>query len=95
VADGDVQARRQELQARLDLAQGVLHRIQALSDQHWSLLTSSHRAMEGGAWFGPRAEQFGADVDSHRIELRDILSEAVMSAQQKVAELRSELNGLR
>ncbi|WP_422127569.1 hypothetical protein [Streptomyces misionensis] len=95
MTDGDVQARRRDLQAKLDQAQGVLSRIQAISDQHWSLISSSCQAMQAGAWFGPKARQFGAAVDSHQAELRSSLSEAVTSAQQKVADLRSELSGLR
>lgn len=95
MVEGDLQARKRELQQKIEQAQGTLNRIQALSDQYWGVLASPCEAMNGGAWFGPKGHQFGAAAAAHQSELQSSLSEAVKSAQQKVAELRTELGGLR
>lgn len=95
MADGDLQARKRELQEKIDQAQGALNRIQALSDQNWGILASACAAMNGGAWFGPKGQAFGSAAAAHQGELQGALSEAVESARRKVAELRSELSGLR
>ncbi|MEU5031132.1 hypothetical protein [Streptomyces milbemycinicus] len=95
MADGDLQARKRELQEKIDQAQGTLNRIQALSNEYWGILASACAAMNGGAWFGPQGRAFGAAAAAHQGELRGSLTEAVESAQRKVAELRAELSALR
>ncbi|SEF70307.1 hypothetical protein SAMN05444920_101417 [Nonomuraea solani] len=63
----------------------VAERIQRLSDEHWWALDLPCRLMEKDAWVGPTGARFGADVHAAQRELRDLLTRAVHSANQKLA----------
>jgi hypothetical protein len=65
--------------------QAVAERIQRLSDEHWWTLDPSCRLMEADAWVGPAGARFDAQVHADRRELRDMLAQAVHSANQKLA----------
>ena len=80
MADGDLQALTQELQA-------VVARIQRLSDDYWHALDSTCGAMDDRAWIGPAGRRFGTAVHSDRSELQGQLVKAVRSAQSKLAGL--------
>jgi hypothetical protein len=80
VADGDLQALTQELQA-------AVARIQRLSDDYWHALDSTCGAMDDRAWIGPAGRRFGTAVHSDRSELQGQLVKAVRSAQSKLAGL--------
>lgn len=80
MADGDLQALTQELQA-------AVARIQRLSDDYWHALDSTCGAMDDRAWIGPAGRRFGTAVHSDRSELQGQLVKAVRSAQSKLAGL--------
>ncbi|MEU0567568.1 hypothetical protein ABZ297_19580 [Nonomuraea sp. NPDC005983] len=63
-------------------------RIQRLSDEHWWALDSSCRLMENDAWVGPTGARFDAQVHADQRELRDMLTQAVHSANRKLASLQ-------
>ncbi|MFI7707050.1 hypothetical protein [Nonomuraea sp. NPDC049480] len=65
----------------------VAERIQRLSDEHWWALDPSCRLMENDTWVGPAGGRFDAQVHADQRELRDMLREAVHSANQKLASL--------
>ncbi|MFC4005724.1 hypothetical protein ACFOY2_00720 [Nonomuraea purpurea] len=65
----------------------VAERIQRLSDDHWWALDSSCRLMENDAWVGPTGARFGTQVHADQRELRDMLTQAVHTANQKLASL--------
>ncbi|MEU7828010.1 MULTISPECIES: hypothetical protein [unclassified Nonomuraea] len=67
----------------------VAERIQRLSDEHWWALDPSCRLMEKAAWVGPTGVRFGAQVHADQRELRDLLTQAVHSANQKLASLQA------
>lgn len=67
--------------------QAVVQRIQRLSDEHWWALDPSCRLMEGDAWVGPAGARFDAQVHADQRELREMLAQAVHSANQKLASL--------
>ncbi|WP_049561284.1 hypothetical protein [Nonomuraea sp. SBT364] len=63
-------------------------RIQRLSDEHWWALTPSCRLMEDDAWVGPAGARFGTQIHTDQRELWAMLTEAVHSANRKLASLR-------
>ncbi|GIH77523.1 hypothetical protein [Planobispora longispora] len=65
----------------------AVERIQRLSDEHWWALDPSCRLMENDAWVGPAGSRFGTRVHADQRELRAMLTEAVHSANQKLASL--------
>jgi hypothetical protein len=65
----------------------VAERIQRLSDEHWWALDPSCRLMENAAWVGPTGARFDSQVHADRRELQDMLTQAVHSANQKLASL--------
>ncbi|MBG0828957.1 hypothetical protein HS041_14375 [Planomonospora sp. ID67723] len=65
----------------------VAERIRRLSDEHWWALDPSCRLMENDAWVGPAGSRFGTQVHADQRELRDMLTRAVHSANQKLASL--------
>ncbi|WP_433439902.1 hypothetical protein [Nonomuraea sp. CA-141351] len=66
----------------------VAERIQRLSDDHWWALDPSCRLMEASAWVGPTGARFDTQVHADQRELRDMLVQAVDSANQKLASLQ-------
>ncbi|MFG1702460.1 hypothetical protein ACFLIM_04640 [Nonomuraea sp. M3C6] len=66
----------------------VAERIQRLSDEHWWALDPSCRLMENHAWVGPTGGRFDAQVQADRRELRAMLTQAVHSANHKLASLQ-------
>ncbi|TDD21338.1 hypothetical protein [Nonomuraea diastatica] len=65
----------------------VAQRIQRLSDEHWWSLDPSCRLMEKDAWVGPTGGRFDAQLHADQQELRDMLRQAVHSANQKLASI--------
>ena len=63
----------------------VAERIQRLSDEHWWALDPSCRLMENDSWVGPTGGRFDAQVHADQRELRNMLTKAVHSANQKLA----------
>ncbi|GGS47917.1 hypothetical protein GCM10010156_03350 [Planobispora rosea] len=63
----------------------AVERIQRLSDEHWWALDPSCRLMENDTWVGPAGSRFGTQVHADQRELRAMLTEAVHSANQKLA----------
>jgi hypothetical protein len=76
--------------ADLDRAavRAAAERIQRLSDEHWWTLTPSCRLMENDAWVGPAGGRFDTQVHADQRELWAMLTEAVQSANRKLASLR-------
>ena len=68
----------------------VAERIQRLSDEHWWALDPSCRLMENDAWVGPTGARFDAQVHADRQELQGMLTQAVHSANQKLATLQDK-----
>ncbi|MEV4574743.1 hypothetical protein AB0K16_15940 [Nonomuraea jabiensis] len=66
----------------------VAERIQRLSDEHWWALDLSCRLMENDAWVGPTGTRFGTQVHADQQELRGMLTQAVHSANTKLASLQ-------
>jgi hypothetical protein len=66
----------------------VAERIQRLSDEHWWALEPSCRLMENDAWVGPTGSRFGTQVHADQRELRDMLAQAVHSANRNLATLQ-------
>ncbi|MEV0623316.1 hypothetical protein AB0I81_59070 [Nonomuraea sp. NPDC050404] len=60
-------------------------RIQRLSDEHWQALDLPCRLMEQDAWVGPAGRRFDTQVHADQRELRDMLAQAVHSANQRLA----------
>lgn len=65
----------------------VAERIQRLSDEHWWALDPSCRLMENDAWVGPTGARFDAQIHADQRELRAALTQAVHSADEKLASL--------
>lgn len=63
-------------------------RIQRLSDEHWWALAPACRLMADDAWVGPTGDRFGAQLHADQRELWAMLTEAVHSADRKLAALR-------
>jgi hypothetical protein len=80
VADGDLRALTQEVQA-------AVARIQRLSDEYWHALDSTCGFVDDRAWMGPAGRRFGTAVHSCRSEVQGQLAKAVRSAQDKLAGL--------
>lgn len=70
-----------------DAMRAAAERIQRLSDEHWWALTPSCRLMENDAWVGPAGSRFGEQVHADQRELHEMLTQAVQSANQKLASL--------
>lgn len=68
----------------------VAERIQRLSDEHWWALDPSCRLMENDAWVGPTGARFDAQVHADQRELQNMLTQAVHSANQKLATLQDK-----
>lgn len=66
----------------------VAERIQRLSDEHWWTLAPSCRLMENDAWVGPAGSRFGSQIHADQRELREMLTQAVQSANRKLASLQ-------
>ncbi|TDD51299.1 hypothetical protein E1286_10575 [Nonomuraea terrae] len=62
------------------MMRAMVERIRRLSDEHWWALHTSCRLMEAGAWVGPAGARFAAQVHADQRELRELLEEAVHSA---------------
>ncbi|MEW9548025.1 hypothetical protein [Nonomuraea sp. NPDC050783] len=65
----------------------VVQRLQRLSDEHWWALDASCRLMERNAWVGPMGVRFDHQIRADQRELRDLLVQALHSAQRKLAAL--------